>query len=59
MTSYQDFVNCAYMWLLIGVLFRLPKLAQMPQPVHIPRHLRGVPRWRLALIGKEKACAAK
>jgi hypothetical protein len=52
MTSYQDFVNCAYMWLLIGVLFRLPKLAQMPQPVPIPRHLRGVPRWRLALIGK-------
>jgi hypothetical protein len=52
MTSYQDFVNCAYMWLLIGVLFRLPKLAQMPQPVPIPRNLRGVPRWRLALIGK-------
>lgn len=52
MTSYQDFVNCAYMWLLIGVLFRLPKLAQMPQPVPIPRHLRGVPRWRLALVGR-------
>jgi hypothetical protein len=52
MTAYQDFVNCAYMWLLIGVLYRLPKLAQMPQPIPIPRHLRGVPRWRLALIGK-------
>lgn len=27
MTSYQDFIMNAYMWLLIGVLFRLPKLA--------------------------------
>jgi len=49
---YQNFVNNAYLWLLTGVLYRLPKLAQMPQPVPIPRHLRGVPRWRLALIGK-------
>jgi hypothetical protein len=50
--SYQDYVNNAYLWLLIGVLYRLPKLAQMPQPVPIPKHLRSVPRWRLALIGK-------
>jgi hypothetical protein len=49
---YQNFVNNAYLWLLTGVLYRLPKLAQMPQPIPIPRHLRGVPRWRLALIGK-------
>jgi hypothetical protein len=49
---YQNFVNNAYLWLLIGVLYRLPKLAQMPQPVPIPRHLRGVSRMRLALIGK-------
>jgi hypothetical protein len=49
---YQNFVNNAYLWLLTGVLYRLPTLAQMPQPVPIPRHLRGVPRWRLALIGK-------
>jgi hypothetical protein len=27
MTPYQDFVMNAYMWLLLGVLFRLPKLA--------------------------------
>ena len=27
MTSYQDFIMNAYMWLLLGVLFRLPKLA--------------------------------
>ncbi len=49
---YQNFVNNAYLWLLTGVLYRLPKLAQMPQPIPVPRHLRGVPRWRLALIGK-------
>jgi|HubBroStandDraft_2_1064218.scaffolds.fasta_scaffold42646_1 hypothetical protein len=52
MQAYQDYVNNAYLWLLIGVLYRLPKLAEMPQPIPIPRHLRGVPRWRLALIGK-------
>lgn len=52
MQFYQNFVNNAYLWLLIGVLYRLPKLAQMPQPVPIPSYLRGVPRWRLALIGK-------
>lgn len=49
---YQDFVNNAYLWLLVGVLYRLPKLAQMPQPVPVPKHLRGVPNWRLAMIGK-------
>ena len=49
---YQNFVNNAYLWLLIGVLYRLPKLATMPQPVPIPRHLRSVPRWRLALLGR-------
>jgi hypothetical protein len=52
MAAYQNFVNNAYLWILIGVLFRLPKLAQMPQPVPIPRHLRAVPRWRLALGGR-------
>jgi hypothetical protein len=50
--AYQNFVNNAFLWLLLGVLFRLPKLAQMPQPVPIPRHLRAVPRWRLALGGR-------
>jgi hypothetical protein len=50
--AYQDYVNNAYLWLFIGVLYRLPKLAEMPQTVPVPRHLRGVPRWRLALVGK-------
>jgi hypothetical protein len=29
--SYQDFVLNAYLWLLLGVLFRLPKLAEAAQ----------------------------
>ena len=45
---YQNYVNNAYMWLLIGVLFRLPKLAQMPQPVPVEVHARGMARWQLA-----------
>jgi hypothetical protein len=45
---YQNFVNNAYMWLLIGILYRLPKLAQMPQPVPLPKHVRGMARWQLA-----------
>ena len=49
---YQNFVNNAYLWLLTGVLYNLPKLAQMPQPVPIPRYLRRAPQWRLALLGK-------
>jgi hypothetical protein len=52
MQFYQNFVNNAYLWLLMGVLYRLPMLAKMPQPVPIPRYLRGVPRWRLALLGR-------
>lgn len=31
MTSYHDFVLNAYVWLLLGVLFRLPKLALTAQ----------------------------
>jgi hypothetical protein len=31
MQAYEDFVLNAYMWLLLGILFRLPKLAQVSQ----------------------------
>jgi hypothetical protein len=31
MQAYEDFVLNAYMWLLLGILFRLPKLAQASQ----------------------------
>jgi hypothetical protein len=47
--AYQNFVNNAYLWLLIGVLFRLPKLAQMPQSVPMAKHARGMARWQLAV----------
>ena len=50
--AYQNFVNNAYLWLLIGVLFRLPKLAQMPQLVPVSKHMRATPAWRLALLGR-------
>jgi hypothetical protein len=33
---------------MIGVLYRLPKLASMPQPVEVPEHLRVLTRWQLA-----------
>jgi hypothetical protein len=49
LAPYQNFVNNAYLWLLIGILFRLPKLAQMPQPVPIPKHARGMARWQVAV----------
>jgi hypothetical protein len=47
--AYQNFVNNAYLWLLIGILFRLPKLAQMPQPIPTPKHARGMARWQLSM----------
>jgi len=31
MQPYQDFVLNAYLWLLLGILFRLPKLALSTQ----------------------------
>lgn len=47
MAPYQNFVMNAYFWLLTGVLFRLPHLAQNPQQVApsqstVPR-LAGIP----------------
>jgi len=47
--AYQNFVNNAYLWLLVGILFRLPTLAQMPQAVPMEAHARGMARWQLAL----------
>jgi hypothetical protein len=49
--TYQNYVNNAFLWLLIGILYRLPKLAQMPQPVPMPRHARGSARWQIATRG--------
>jgi len=49
LNAYQDFVNNAYLWVLIGILYRLPKLAQMPQPIPVAKHARGMARWQLAM----------
>jgi hypothetical protein len=40
MQAYQDFVLNAYVWLLLGILFRLPKLAASAQatPAPAPAH---------------------
>ena len=44
--AYQDFILNAYMWLLLGVLFRLPKLALSAQFAQAPTEQRGR-RWIL------------
>lgn len=36
MQAYQDFVLNAYLWLLLGILFRLPKLALSAQSSVVP-----------------------
>ncbi len=45
MTGYQDFVMNAYLWLLLGILFRLPKLALAAQAAAYAPALRSGPRW--------------
>ena len=52
LNGYQNFVNNAFLWLLMGILFRLPKLAQMPQPVLLPKHARAMARWQFATGGR-------
>jgi hypothetical protein len=39
MAPYQNYVMNAYLWLLIGVLFRLPHLAVDEQAVHRPTQM--------------------
>ncbi len=41
MQAYQDFVLNAYLWLLLGILFRLPKLAEATQLVQAPQNAGG------------------
>ncbi|MGC1188533.1 MAG: hypothetical protein WA871_14185, partial [Candidatus Acidiferrales bacterium] len=35
MSAYQNFVLNAYLWILVGILFRLPYLASLPQPAPV------------------------
>ena len=46
--AYQNYLNNAYLWLLLGVLYRLPKLALMPQLVPLPKYSRGAGALKLA-----------
>jgi hypothetical protein len=39
MTGYQDFILNCYLWVLLGVLFRLPKLALAAQAAVAPKTL--------------------
>jgi hypothetical protein len=45
MQAYQDFILNSYMWLLLGILFRLPKLAPSPQFASPPAAVPLGPRW--------------
>jgi hypothetical protein len=36
LNAYQNFVMNAYLWLLIGVLYRLPTMKLMAQPAKVP-----------------------
>ncbi len=36
LNTYQNFVMNAYLWLLIGVLYRLPRMKLMAQPAKVP-----------------------
>jgi hypothetical protein len=42
-SNYQNFVLNAYLWILIGILFRLPYLAELPPPAPIPKGRRFEP----------------
>lgn len=46
-SAYQDFVCNIYMWLMLGILYRLPELAAIPQPAtKMARSRRGGVIWR-------------
>ncbi len=48
--AYQNFVNNAFLWLLVGILYRLPKLAELPDAVPLPKavHSPVISRWQFA-----------
>jgi hypothetical protein len=41
LTAYQNYVNNAYMWLLVGILFRLPELSTEAVPVAVQSRKAG------------------
>jgi hypothetical protein len=43
-SGFQNYVNNVFLWLLVGMLFRLPRIAATPEvvPAQIPRRQRGL-----------------
>ncbi len=52
MTQYQNYVMNAYLWVLIGVLFRLPQLAHVPQEVPSRSRVPVPARWPAYVVGR-------
>ena len=52
-SAYQNYVNNAFLWLLVGILFRLPEIAAMPELSADEKRLRHklLRVWRPALRG--------
>jgi hypothetical protein len=50
--SYQNFVMCAYLWILIGILFRMPKLAEMSNPAPATNRVVAMESWQVATSGR-------
>lgn len=36
-SPFQNFVNNSYLWIMTGIIFRLPQLAKMSEPVPMPK----------------------
>jgi hypothetical protein len=45
LVSYQNFVQNAYLWLLIGILFRLPNIALSAEFAAVQSAMQTPPRW--------------
>ncbi len=57
-SAYENFVLCAYLWVLVGILFRLPKLAEMPLPAPAPKPVSRMERWQEATSGEDDFSAS-
>jgi hypothetical protein len=46
-SAFQSYINNAFLWLLVGVLFRLPEIAAIPEEAAAaPARRRGLPFWK-------------
>jgi hypothetical protein len=50
-SAYQNYIDNAFLWLLVGVLFRLPEIAATPEEralaAPIRRRILGLRPWRM------------